>query len=301
MGVYRYRDIVDPEGVPPIVTPELFETVQKEIKKRAHNYTKRKTKTGPVFLLTGKLFCGHCLAPMAGDSARSETGAVYYWYTCQNVKHPPKGAAKCNKKRVPKDWLEREVLRIVNTEILTDEFIEQAAAAAVEYEKHFDNNAEIEALRHELSQTENKIKNVTAAIATGVVTKTLPALLSDLERQREQLEKAVAEKMLGVQEFSREAVAAYLNELKALSHKNAGSQRQIINACIKSVYLFDTDKKGELRLVVNMNLFDNDAEINHSEIVRLVTPELGGVYPNRTIYAGRRFLIVRTIQKNAAG
>lgn len=299
MGVYRYRDIVDPDGVPPIVTPELFATVQKEIEKRAHNYTKRKTKTGATYLLTGKLYCGHCLAPMAGDSARSETGAIYYWYTCQNVKHPKKGGPVCNKKRVPKDWLEREVLRIVNNEILTDDFIEQAATAAVEYEKHFDNDAELEALRAELKQAENKIKNVTAAIETGVVTKTLPALLADLERQREQLEHAVAEKMLGVQEFNRETVVAYLHELKALSRKNSGSQRQIINACIKSIYLFDTEKKGELRLVINMHLFDNSAEINHSEIVRLVTPELGGVYQNRTIITGCRFLIVRTIKKAA--
>lgn len=300
-GVYRYRDIVDPEGVPPIVTPELFETVQKELERRGHNYTKRGTKTGSSYLLTGKLYCGHCLAPMAGDSARSETGTVYYWYTCQNVKHPPKGATKCNKKRVPKDWIESEVLRIVNTEILTDEFIEQAAAAAVEYEKRFDNNSEIDALRAELKQTESKIKNVSDAIATGVVTKTLPALLSDLERQREQLEKAIAEKLVGMEIFNREAVIAYLRELRALSYKNAGSQRQIINACIKSIYLFDTDKKGELRLVINMNLFDDSKEINHSEIVRLVTCQLGGACTNRTFLAGRRFLIVRIIQKKTAG
>lgn len=44
IGVYRYRDIVDPDGIPPIVTPELFQAVQDEIKKRAHNYTKRKPK-----------------------------------------------------------------------------------------------------------------------------------------------------------------------------------------------------------------------------------------------------------------
>lgn len=134
IGVYRYRDIVDPDGIPPIVTPELFQAVQDEIKKRAHNYTKSKTKTGATFLLTGKLFCGYCLSPMAGDSARSENGNVYYWYTCRNVKKTPK---TCHKKRVDKETIEREILRIVNDEILIDEFIERAATAAVEYEKHY--------------------------------------------------------------------------------------------------------------------------------------------------------------------
>ena len=294
IGVYRYRDIMDPDGIPPIVTPELFQAVQDEIKKRAHNYTKRKTKTGATFLLTGKLFCGYCLSPMVGDSARSANGNVYYWYTCQNVKKTPR---TCQKKRVDKETIEREILRIVNNEILTDEFIERAASAAVEYEKHFDNNSEIDGLRIELAETEKKIRNVSSAIATGVITVTLPAMLADLERQREKLETAIAEKSIGVQEFNRDAVIAYLRELKSLIHKNAGSQRQIINACIKSVYLFDTEKKDEQRVVINMNLFDDSAEIHHDSVVRLVTAKLAGVYTNRTIIDGRRLLLVRTIRK----
>ena len=293
-GVYRYRDVYDEHGIPPIVTPELFDKVQKELAVRSKSYTKRKTKTGTTFLLTGKLFCGYCLSPMVGDSARSANGNVYYWYTCQNVKKTPR---TCQKRRVDKETIEREILRIVNNEILTDEFIERAASAAVEYEKHFDNNSEIDGLRIELAETEKKIRNVSSAIATGVITVTLPAMLADLERQREKLETAIAEKSIGVQEFNRDAVIAYLRDLKSLIHKNAGSQRQIINACIKSVYLFDTEKKDEQRVVINMNLFDDSAEIHHDSVVRLVTAKLAGVYTNRTIIDGRRLLLVRTIRK----
>lgn len=296
-GIYRYRDIYDPAGIPRLVSDELFETVQKEIEKRATNHKTRKTKTGPEFLLTGKLFCGECLSPMVGDSARSANGSVYYWYTCQNVKKTPR---TCPKKRVNKESIERAVLRIVNDEILTDEFIEMAADAAVEYEKKFDNTSELDALRLELKQTETKIRNVSNAIATGVVTVTLPALLADLEQQREQLENTIAQKSVGIREFNRDAVVAYLHELKNLSHKNAGSQRQIVRACIKSIYLFDTEKKDEQRIVINMNLFDDSAEINHDAVVRLVTLKLAGGDVIRTIIDGRRLLIVRTIQKKTA-
>ena len=295
-GVYRYRDIVDPHGIPAIVSPELFDKVQKELANRAKNYTKRKTKTGATYLLTGKLFCGHCLAPMAGDSARSRSGEVYHWYTCPHNRYNPK---TCTKKRVPKDWLEAEVLRILHTEILTDEFIEHAADAAVEYERHFDNNSELDGLRLELKQTENKIRNVSAAIATGVITKTLPEMLAELEKQREQIETAIIKKSAGVHEFSRDAIVAYLHELKALSHKDAGSQRHLINACIKSIYVFDTDDPDSLRLVINMNYFDNDAEINHEEIVRIVSSPLHFAVTSRTTVHGRRLLLVRTIKKPA--
>jgi septal ring factor EnvC (AmiA/AmiB activator) len=233
---------------------------------------------------------------MAGDSARSRSGEVYHWYTCPHNRYNPK---TCNKKRVPKDWLEAEVLRILNTEILTDEFIEHAADAAVEYEKHFDNNSELDGLRLELKQTENKIRNVSAAIATGVITKTLPEMLAELEKQREQIETAIVKKSAGVHEFSRDAIVAYLHELKALSHKDAGSQRHLINACIKSIYVFDTDDPDSLRLVINMNYFDNDAEINHEEIVRIVSSPLHFAVTSRTTVHGRRLLLVRTIKKPA--
>lgn len=296
-GVYRYRDVYDEHGIPPIVTPELFDKVQKELAVRSKSYTKRKTKTGATYLLTGKLYCGHCLSPMAGDSARSRHGTIYHWYSCPRNRYKPK---TCEKRRVPKDWIESEVLRILNTEILTDEFIERAADAAVEYEKRFDNNSELDGLRLELKQTETKIKNVSAAIATGVITKTLPEMLAELERQREQIETAIAKKTAGVQEFSRDAVVAYLRELKALSHKDAGSQRQLLNACIKSIYVFDTDNPDELKLVINMNYFDNDAEINHSEIVRIVSAPLHLHGTSRTLVHGRRLLLIRTIKKRPA-
>ena len=213
------------------------------------------------------------------------------------VRHPiPPGLQR----RVDKDALERAVLQILNNEILTDEFIEFAANAAVEYEKKFDNNSELDGLRLELKQTETKIRNVSTAIASGVSTVTLPAMLADLEQQREQLETAIAQKSVGVREFNKDAVVAYLHELKNLSHKNTGSQRQLVNACIKSIYLFDTEKKDEQRVVINMNLFDDSAEIHHDAVVRLVTLKLARGCASRTIIDGRRLLIVRTIKKRTA-
>jgi hypothetical protein len=124
-------------------------------------------------------------------------------------------------------------------------------------------------------------------------------MLADLEQQREQLETTIAQKSVGISAFNRDAVVAYLHELKRLSHKHAGSQRQIIKACIKSVYLFDTEKKDEQRVVININLFDDNAEINHEYVVRLVTPELSRGDAIRTIIKDRRLLLVRTIKKAA--
>lgn len=116
-------------------------------------------------------------------------------------------------------------------------------------------------------------------------------------KKQEIREQIGAEKTVGVKEFSREAVVAYLHELKALSLTESGSQRQLIQACIKSIYVFDTDKKDEIRLVVNMNYFDDDAEINHSEIVRITSAPLHLNGITRTFVYGHSLLLVRNIKK----
>ncbi|MBQ1234811.1 MAG: zinc ribbon domain-containing protein, partial [Oscillospiraceae bacterium] len=38
-------------------------------------------KSSTNFLLTGKLFCGHCGNSMVGDSGTSSTKATHYYYS----------------------------------------------------------------------------------------------------------------------------------------------------------------------------------------------------------------------------
>lgn len=296
VGVYRYKDIYDPEGIPPIIDRDLFDRVQDELKRRSISRKKSKTKTGANYLLTGKLFCGHCLSPMTGESARSKTGKIYYWYSCSNNKNKVK---TCNKRRVPKDWIESEILRILHDEILTDDFIRYVADAAVTYEERFDQNPEIEQFETELKQVDNKIRNVANAIASGVVTETLPAMLADFEKQREQILTKLAQLKTGKQHFTREAVTEYMYKLKSISRKDSRAQQKLIDACLRSVYVFDTDDPDELRIVLNLNYFDSDEEIQHDEIVRIVNANPSLKIHTRTIIRNRFVLLVRTIKKGA--
>ena len=53
IGEYSYRDVVVPGGIPAIVPEDLFERVQQRVEKN---------KKALDYLLTTKLFCGHCEA-----------------------------------------------------------------------------------------------------------------------------------------------------------------------------------------------------------------------------------------------
>ena len=84
-GVYIYRDIRTPGGIPQIVTQEVFDTVQAilHLKPNARrdptgSIPQKRRREGGVYLLTGKLFCGHCKSPMIGVSGTSHTAAPHF-------------------------------------------------------------------------------------------------------------------------------------------------------------------------------------------------------------------------------
>ena len=60
------------------------------------------------YVLTGKLFCGYCLAPMVGMSGRSHVGREHFYYACQTRRTKN----TCSKENVRKDDIEAEVVRI---------------------------------------------------------------------------------------------------------------------------------------------------------------------------------------------
>lgn len=84
IGEYTYRDIVIPDGIPPILPIELFERVQVRMEKNRKAPARHKAEDD--YILTTKLFCGYCGAYLCGESGTSRTGVVHHYYKCVSVK-----------------------------------------------------------------------------------------------------------------------------------------------------------------------------------------------------------------------
>ena len=84
MGEYHFGEIIIPNGIPAIVPQDLFDRVQEKIEK--NKKTPARHKAEDDYLLTTKLFCGHCGAYMCGESGRGRSGKVYHYYKCVSVK-----------------------------------------------------------------------------------------------------------------------------------------------------------------------------------------------------------------------
>ena len=81
IGVYKFDDIEIEGGMPVIVDRAVFDRVQERILKG--NKAKPRKNDDVEFILTGKLFCGHCSKPMVGTSGTSKDGSTYYYYSCR--------------------------------------------------------------------------------------------------------------------------------------------------------------------------------------------------------------------------
>ena len=96
IGEYKYKDIIIPNGIPTIISEDVFEKVQKRMESNKRAPAKEKAKVS--YLLSTKLFCGKCGAPMLGESGYGSKNVMYHYYKCANVKKH----RSCGKKTVKK-------------------------------------------------------------------------------------------------------------------------------------------------------------------------------------------------------
>ena len=162
IGELKFRDVVVPEAIPPIIPLELFEDVQEKIAKNKKAPARRKAEDD--YLLTTKLFCGYCGALMFGESGTSRTGEVHRYYKCATAKKH-KG---CKKKTVRKQWLEDLVVNQTMQLVKDDAAMESIIAKVMELQNK--ENTNIPLYEKQLRDAESGIQNMLNAIQAGILT-----------------------------------------------------------------------------------------------------------------------------------
>ena len=277
IGVYRYDDVVLEDAVPPIIDKTLFDKVQATFR---HNYTARaKAKAIEDYLLTTKVFCGHCGEPMVGESGTSKTGKVHHYYKCVNRKRKH----NCEKKVEKKEWLERTVVEFTVQQVLTDENIEKISTRAMELiEKELQDTSVLIGLQERLKETNKRIKNLMSAIEQGIITPTTKERLEELEEERRDLEGQIAREEMKKPLLTKERIMYWLESFKRGDIEDVEYQRRIIDTLVNSVYVYDDGDKGR-RLVLTFNISGNNTlTISSSDIERTAPPDSS--YSNPILY-----------------
>ena len=188
IGESKFRDVIVPDAIPPLVSMELFEEVQVKISKNKKAPARRKAEDD--YLLTTKLFCGHCGTLMFGESGTSRTGETYRYYKCASAKKK----TGCTKKAVRKQWLEDSVVSETMKLIRDDTVIDSLVAAVMELQNR--ESTSLPLYEKQLRETETGIQNMLNAIQAGILTSSTKERLEALEAQKKDLEAKIAEEKL---------------------------------------------------------------------------------------------------------
>lgn len=268
IGVYRYDDVVIEDAVPPIIDKTLFNKVQALFK---HNYTARaKNKAAEDYLLTTKVFCGHCGEPMVGESGTSKTGKLHRYYKCAGRKRKH----NCPKKVEKKDWLEQIVVKFTVGRVLTDENIELIATRAMKLvEKELQDTSLLIGLQGSLKETNKKIKNIMSAIEQGIITPTTKERLEELEQERRDIEGQIAREEMKKPLLTKERIMYWLYSFKSGDIEDVEYQQRIIDTLVNSVYVYDDGNHGR-KIVLTFNISGNNTiTITSSDIEGIAPPK----------------------------
>ena len=265
IGEYKYQDVVIPDGVPAILPDELFYQVQARLEKNKR--APAAAKADADYLLTTKLFCGHCERMMVGESGTSHTGDKHYYYKCGGAKRK----LGCKKKAIKKDFIEQAVITLSVSRVLQDEEISRIADRILELQNSEDTT--LPALRKQLADTERGIENMLNAIQMGVLTPSTKERLEALEKQKEDLKISILQTELQKPKYTKEQIMRWISQFKYGDADSIEYRKRIIDTFVNAVFLFDD------RVVITYNFKGGTETITLKDIEAAYGSDLKAVSP----------------------
>lgn len=270
IGVYRYEDVEIEGGIPAIIDKELFEKVQATFH---HNHAARaRNKANADYLLTTKLFCGHCGSNMVGECGTSRNGETHYYYKCTDRKR----SHSCTKHTERKEWIEEFVVRHTVNTVLTDDNIELIATKAAELmEKEFAESSVLATLEQTKKDIDRRIKNMIDLMEQGIVTPSTRERLLELESQKSDLEQRIARETMKKPPLSKERILHWLYSFKGGNINDMEYRQRVIDTLVNSIYVYDNDGGNSRKIVFTFNISgQNTSVVNCSDIACFAPPNL---------------------------
>lgn len=262
IGEFKYRDILIPDGIPAIVPKDLFDRVQEKMAKNRKAPARHKAEDD--YLLTTKLFCGHCGAYMCGESGTSRTGKVHHYYKCVSVKKKRK---VCHKKSVKKDWIEDIVVNAAMQMVMDDDTVQAIVSMLLALQER--ENTNLPLYERQLQEAETGIQNLLNAIQQGILTKSTKDRLEALEAAKEDLEGKIACEKLAKPRLSAEFILFWLHSFCKLNVSKREHRQMLIDTFINAVYLYDN------KIVIGFNHKEGTQTVTFDEVKEAIPEENG--------------------------
>lgn len=234
IGTNVYGGIEYPNTVPAIIDKELFDSVQAIIKKYEH--APAIAKADETYILTTKLFCGKCNAPMVGTSGTSRSGIVYKYYICNKALKK-----KCNKKNISKDIIEDLVISECE-KILIDDNINNIAHKA--YEISQENNSQnclIKALEKQIRKVNKQIENLLLALANGENVDLINQKVTENRVELTRLQSQYNTEKNKISSLTEKQIKKFLVKLKNKQIDEIKYRKLLVSLLVNKIYVYDDE------------------------------------------------------------
>lgn len=237
IGEFTFGSRICKTVYPAIIDKALFQKVQDKLAEKKFVAGGEATAKVP-YILTGKLYCGHCGTKMVSDGGTSRNGDKYYYYACKKMK-----TGKCDKKRENKDALEKSVVSFVFDFLSDKENMEIIANDVIAYyDKRTDDsnlksiNAKIAAIQADVEKLTDSFVMAQSTLLRNSIEKKMAdyeVLLNDLHGQKVKLELERGFK------FTKEDILDFVNGILKSDNTDKDFQKRIIDVLVKKVIVYD--------------------------------------------------------------
>lgn len=268
--------------MPAIVDKKTFSDVQKRLKSQRSAPGKAKSRVD--YLLSMKLFCGHCGSLMTGECGRGEYGKQYHYYTCSDRKKHH----KCDKKPLRKEYIERLVVQDA-LELLTPEMIDHLADMAIaQTDEDLANDTVIPALRAELQETDKALHNLLKLIERGVESESVDERIRELEHDKNALMQRIDDAESEYVILEKDHIVWWLTRFTEGDIEDEEFRRHIIDLFINSVTVWDEPDGYRITTLYNLNEGNSKTyRVKSSDFNANGSPQQS--YPNFFFRYGRVF------------
>lgn len=261
IGVYRFMDVVIPNGIPAIIDEDQFKRVQRRIEKHSHG--KGHNKARVEYILSGKIYCGDCGQPMIGESGTSHSGSVYSYYKCSGRK---RHINDCKATPIRKETLEELIVKYTVQSMLTEKAIDDIANKVVKLLDDSDEKKLRDSLIEKNKEIVKKIDHLNDAIENGMFTKSTMQRIKDLEDEQERNDVEIAQLEIKKPTISKDAIVRWLSAFRGGNVKDISYCRRIVDTLIAHVIVYEKDRQ----IVITFNTSDkNQATLTGSDIDEL--------------------------------
>lgn len=235
-------------GMPAIVTRELFDEVQRIMKRRSKMGDKVSRRAREVYLLQGIFYCGNCGSSMVG------TRRTDHRYNKDRIVYECGGRRKhrtdCRLRAINRDYIEDIVIDYVEQNILSDDAMGKVKELILETVKDMEKNipTSLDALNKELAETKAAQSKLIDAITSGIDISSVKDRLVELEDKKNSLtarieeldsQKQAADSMRGAR------LDAHLEDYRNIRSQPRARQKEVLHKFVNRVTIYDNDIDGD--------------------------------------------------------